>query len=140
MEHGRLIEMGQLTTIDSDGTKTEYKRALVIEFASEAELKQAIEDEVCTFGWGTDIAPGQVGVDADVRALPRYGLAWNGPKSFVATEMSDGYFTPWHIADAEITRLRHEVDVQSYWGPEWQKAYNEVRRLKAILAAHGIAA
>lgn len=44
MEHGRLIEMGQLTTIDSDGTKTEYKRALVIEFASVAEIKQAIEE------------------------------------------------------------------------------------------------
>lgn len=57
MEHGRLIEMGQLTTIDSDGTKTEYKRALVIEFASVAEIKQAIEDGACTFGWGADEGP-----------------------------------------------------------------------------------
>lgn len=54
MEHGRLIEMGQLTTIDSDGTRTEYKRALVIEFASVEEIKQAIEEGACTFGFGGD--------------------------------------------------------------------------------------
>ena len=57
MEHGRLIEMGQLTTIDSDGTKTEYKRALVIEFASVAEIKQAISDGSCTFSFGADEVP-----------------------------------------------------------------------------------
>lgn len=57
MEHGRLIEMGELTTIDSDGTKTEYKRALVIEFASLAEIKQAIEEGACTFGWGAEEVP-----------------------------------------------------------------------------------
>lgn len=57
MEHGRLIEMGQLTTIDLDGTKTEYKRALVIEFASVEEIRQAIEEGACTFGWGDDEAP-----------------------------------------------------------------------------------
>lgn len=29
MAHGRLIEMGQLTTIDQDESKTEYQMALV---------------------------------------------------------------------------------------------------------------
>jgi hypothetical protein len=57
MEHGRLIEMGQLTTVDSDGTKTEYKMALVIEFASVSEIKQAIEEGQCTFGFGDGPVP-----------------------------------------------------------------------------------
>ena len=54
MEHGRLFEMGQIATIDQDGTRTEYKMALVIEFASVEEIKQAIEEGQCTFGWGPD--------------------------------------------------------------------------------------
>ncbi len=31
--------------------------------------------------------------------LPRYGLRWNGPQQPLATPMSDGYWTPWHLAD-----------------------------------------
>ena len=54
MEHGRLIEMGQITTIDQDGNETDYKMALVIEFASVAEIKQAIDEGKCSFGWGDD--------------------------------------------------------------------------------------
>ena len=57
MEHGRLIEMGQLETIDQDDTRTKYKFALVIEFASAAEIRQAINDGKCTFGWGEDQTP-----------------------------------------------------------------------------------
>ena len=54
MEFGRLIEMGQITTIDSDGTRHEYPMALVIEFASVAEIKQAIEDGRCNFSFGAE--------------------------------------------------------------------------------------
>jgi len=39
----------------------------------------------------------------------RYGLKWNGPKEFVATPKSDGYWTPWHVADEQITALRHQL-------------------------------
>jgi hypothetical protein len=63
MEHGRLIEMGRVTTVDAEGAKTEYKMALVIEFASTDEIRQAIKDEKCTFGWGNDGAD-----DYDARA------------------------------------------------------------------------
>jgi len=57
MEHGRLIEFGRIATIDEDGTKTEYKMALVIEFASTDEIRQAIKEGTCTFGWGDDPVP-----------------------------------------------------------------------------------
>lgn len=57
MEHGRLIEMGQLTTIDAEGTRTEYKMALAIEFASAEEIRQAIKDGACTFGFGDSSTP-----------------------------------------------------------------------------------
>ena len=55
--YGRLSEVGQIATIDQDGTKTEYKMALVIEFASTAEIRQAIKEGKCTFGWGDDPVP-----------------------------------------------------------------------------------
>lgn len=52
MAHGRLIEMGQITTIDQDEIKTNYKMALVIEFASTDEIRQAIKEGKCAFTWG----------------------------------------------------------------------------------------
>jgi hypothetical protein len=33
---------------------------------------------------------------------PRYGIRWNGPKEPLAVPMSDGYWTPWHLASNEI--------------------------------------
>lgn len=34
--------------------------------------------------------------------LERYGLEWSGHKDFVAKPMPDGYWTPWHIAQAAV--------------------------------------
>lgn len=42
-------------------------------------------------------------------AIVRYGIKWNGPREPIGTPMVDGYWTPWHIANAEIERLRAEV-------------------------------
>lgn len=41
--------------------------------------------------------------------LPRYGLRWNGPDNPATLPMDDGYWTPWHLAQAEIDRLRGAV-------------------------------
>jgi len=34
------------------------------------------------------------------QGLPRYGLRWNGPQQPLAVPMDDGYWTPWHCAEA----------------------------------------
>lgn len=34
--------------------------------------------------------------------LPRYGIRWNGPTEPVSVLMDDGYWTPWHLAQAQI--------------------------------------
>lgn len=41
--------------------------------------------------------------------LQRYG---RGPEGFpyILTALPDGYWTPWHVADAEIRRLRRETE------------------------------
>ena len=38
--------------------------------------------------------------------LIRYGIKWSGPREPIGTEMSDGYWTPWHIANDEVSSLR----------------------------------
>ena len=53
MQTGKLIEMGQLSTVDDDGTKTQYKFALVIEFNSPDEIRKAISEGQCKFEFGT---------------------------------------------------------------------------------------
>lgn len=35
----------------------------------------------------------------DGDGLPRYGLRWNGPQQPLAVPMTDGYWTPWHLAE-----------------------------------------
>ena len=51
--------------------------------------------------------------------VPRYGLRWGGPSQPVAVPMVDGYWTPWHLAEREIERLRtaaadERADVVAY--------------------------
>lgn len=42
--------------------------------------------------------------------LERYGIERRGPHLPIALPMPDGYWTPWHLAQAEIERLREECD------------------------------
>lgn len=42
----------------------------------------------------------------DGEGLPRYGLRWNGPQQPLAVPMTDGYWTPWHLAE----QLRKDRD------------------------------
>lgn len=46
--------------------------------------------------------------------LQRYGLEWKSETDFVCHPMADGYWTPWHIATEENTRLQSEVE--RLWG------------------------
>lgn len=48
--------------------------------------------------------------------LTRYGIAWDGPRLPIGTPMPDGYWTPWHIAQAEITRLTSALVQASLFG------------------------
>ena len=38
--------------------------------------------------------------------IPRYMVRWNGPTEPLAVPSDDGYWTPWHVAHAEIERLQ----------------------------------
>ena len=42
--------------------------------------------------------------------LPRYGLRWNGPTDPVSVPMDDGYWTPWHLAQAQIQQARIKAE------------------------------
>ena len=44
--------------------------------------------------------------------LIRYGLKWSGPKNFVAKEMKNGYWTPWHLADSKIKKLEARLEAE----------------------------
>ena len=38
------------------------------------------------------------------RELPRYGISWNGPQQPISVPMDEGYWTPAHIAQAELAK------------------------------------
>lgn len=40
------------------------------------------------------------------KGLPRYGVRWNGPTQPLSVPKDDGYWTPWHLAQAECEKLR----------------------------------
>lgn len=59
---------------------------------------------------------GRAPVERRVMRLPRYGIKWNGATKPLATEMIDGYWTPWHMAAREsdelaalVRRLAHSL-------------------------------
>lgn len=51
--------------------------------------------------------------------MPRYGLRWNGPQQPVAVPMDDGYWTPWHLAEAERDTLRQQLAERDAAIEEW---------------------
>ena len=44
------------------------------------------------------------------KGLPRYGISWNGEYMPITKPMDGGYWTPFHLAEAENERLRIERD------------------------------
>lgn len=42
--------------------------------------------------------------------LPRYGVRWSSPTEPLAIPMVTGYWTPWHLAEAEVKRLREALE------------------------------
>lgn len=48
----KLIEMGQITTLGIEGERADYKMALLIEFDSVADIRKAIAEGRCEFGFG----------------------------------------------------------------------------------------
>ena len=75
MQHGRLIEMGQVKTIDHDGELTEYEMALVIEFSSSDEIRLAIKEGTCAFAFGDDDVRNMEPSGTWVKALEYYRAA-----------------------------------------------------------------
>lgn len=71
--------------------------------------------------------------------LPRYGLRWNGPSQPLSVPMDDGYWTPWHLAEAlraENEQLRDSTKrIDAYWQSELRDCRNERDLLTAELEA-----
>lgn len=68
MQKARLIEMGQLTTVDLDGQKVEYPRALLLTFDDVDAIRAAIRDGKVQFVFGDDPMP-----NAGLSGEPRSG-------------------------------------------------------------------
>ena len=63
--------------------------------------------------------------------MKRYGLEWSSPTTFLAKPLPDGYWTPWHEADAKVQRLREALRAiaEGNLGPEsWQADYAKIRK------------
>lgn len=72
--------------------------------------------------------------------LPRYGIRWNGPEEPLAVPMDDGYWTPWHLADASSRESDRRLDQPTIDLPDKhplrlraEQAEVEVRRLREAL-------
>ena len=52
MSTGKLIEMGQIITVDEDGRPTTHPRALLITFENDADCRAAIMADRCDFTFG----------------------------------------------------------------------------------------
>lgn len=57
---------------------------------------------------------------------PRYGLKWNGPEQPLSVPMNDGYWTPFHIAEASINALVQAVHDERSKRPTVEQAEKEI--------------
>lgn len=65
--------------------------------------------------------------------LPRFGLRWNGPREFVPTPMDDGYWTPYHLAAAEIARLEARIVEAEAALSAWEQVWDALNEMGAQL-------
>lgn len=58
--------------------------------------------------------------------LPRYGLRWNGPSEPLSVPMADGYWTPWHLADAMKKQMMETLTVDTALLEERNRLVNAI--------------
>lgn len=64
---------------------------------------------------------------------PRFGIRWNGPSWPLAVSMDDGYWTPWHLADARERALRARVaELERERDEARADAYEKAQALAAV--------
>jgi hypothetical protein len=83
-----------------------YDRTIVLHIPTAKKLVAAIER---LRGIQPELPPRE----PDGEGLPRYGIRWNGPTQPLAVPMSDGYWTPWHLADRLHRQLLEHAEVCS---------------------------
>lgn len=69
--------------------------------------------------------------------LERYGIRWNSPTEPICTPMIDGYWTPWHVAHAEIEKLKAENE-RLKAAQEWQPIETAPKDGTQYLAWNGL--
>ncbi len=48
--------------------------------------------------------------------MPRYGIRWNGEYDPISVPMDDGYWTPYHLVEQQLTEIRAEAVLQfAHW-------------------------
>lgn len=67
----------------------------------------------------------------DGEGLPRYGLRWNGPTKPLAVPLADGYWTPWHLADAAY---RRGAEAMREAAAKWVKDFCASGKAQAVRA------
>lgn len=65
-------------------------------------------------------------------SLTRFGIHWNGPTQPLPVQKEDGYWTPAHLAEAEIDRLKAEVGLLRVG---LDSAIEHLRRIEANTSA-----
>jgi hypothetical protein len=113
--------------------------------AMKKERDAAIAEIQRLRGLKAELPPRPGDIDDTIVNLPRYGLRWNGPTEPISVPMDDGYWTPWHLAQAQIqqavdafhdaSRLRSLIQQARIKSEnERDEARAEVERLRALRA------
>lgn len=82
--------------------------------ALQAECERLRQDVEALQGIQPEMPP----MPPNGKGLPRYGVRWNGPTQPLSVPKDDGYWTPWHLAQAECESLRRDAERYRYLADE----------------------
>ncbi|MOA09773.1 hypothetical protein D3C78_1296270 [compost metagenome] len=122
---------------ERDQLKVENERLYDLIRYEEARFRRALDESERLRGIKAEPPPRP----PEGEGLPRYGLRWNGPSQPVCFPFEDGYWTPWHLAQAEIEALRKDKDrldsgcIMTHERDEFGQAYKSERRGLDLRAA-----
>lgn len=97
--------------VDEDGDRVlawrHNGREIAVTFGETPSVMATDEQGKLWFASG-DTHPQPAQGEHEQPALERYGIEWRGPHMPIALPMPDGYWTPWHIAEAALKQRTSE--------------------------------
>ncbi|MEX7116835.1 hypothetical protein AB2C39_36880, partial [Pseudomonas aeruginosa] len=102
MSEVKRFDVPSMRSLQGEQAVMGYEVVLASDYDTLAAEAQALREEVAALRGAVPEVPPR---PPEGGGLPRYGIRFNGQSQPLSVPMDDGYWTPWHLAEALRARV-----------------------------------